>query len=207
MVSSLLSPPSSAVHYCVIATKKSVHHEWKGGEALQLVLPQWRAWWILQVTERNVHIVRVYLTVNHLAQMIWAFAILLSMQLSQLEDPRRPGGDLSSVAQVCLQHLWSYWWCCPHPQVSWLAIKSWSVVHYFVAQVLSLEQGWCLQLWSKSASAQDQEKCCWQLLLPQVDVWVRVRFDSNNIFRMLCHPLPSSCRVQDVVQSEVMSFT
>ena len=161
--------------HCVIDIKHFDQHEWKGSEALQLVLPQWRAWWILQVTERNVLIVRVYLTVNHLAQMIWAFAILLSMQLSQLEDPRRPGGDLSSVAQVCLQHLWSYWWCCPHPQVSWLAIKSWSVVHYFVAQVLSLEQGWCLQLWSKSASAQDQEKCCWKFLLPQVEAWERHR--------------------------------
>ena len=66
MFVSLIWFSASGLCHCVIDIKHFDQHEWKGSEALQLVLPQWRAWWILQVTERNVHIVRVYLTVNHL---------------------------------------------------------------------------------------------------------------------------------------------
>ena len=43
-----------------------------------------------------------------------------------------------------------------------------SLFKYFAGQVLSFEQEWCLQLRSKSAAPQDEEKCRWQLLFPQV---------------------------------------
>ena len=75
---------------------------------------------------------------------------------------------------------------------------------YFAGQVLSLEQGWCLQLWGESASAQDQEECCWQFFLPQVGAEASVSDQRFSCFRMLCHPLPSSCRGQADVRAEVI---
>ena len=56
-------------------------------------------------------------TKNYSYRVLYTFNSILSMQLSQLEDPRWKSCDLSSVAQVCLQHLWRHWWCRPHPQV------------------------------------------------------------------------------------------
>ena len=41
---SLLLPTAKSKHFRVVAIKKIFHrHEWEGGEALQLVLPQWGA--------------------------------------------------------------------------------------------------------------------------------------------------------------------
>ena len=58
----------------------------------------------------------------------WCFyyvsRFIFSLQLSQLEDPRRPSGDLPCAAQVRLQPLRRHRRCRPHPQVAFHVIES-----------------------------------------------------------------------------------
>ena len=140
----------------------------------------------------------------------WCFCyvtrLLFFLQLSQLEDPRRPSGDLPCAAQVRLQPLRRHRRCRPHPQVAShvdRSVAAFRVINFYCAGIAlwtrmglsamgqvcrSSRRGGTLLAISLLAGS-----CCGSLC---VGVLVET-------LRMLCHPLPSSCRGQDSVQEEV----
>ena len=63
--------------------------------------------------------------------------LTLLFQLSQFEDSRREGRDLSSTSQVRLQHLWRHWRRGSHYQVWFECSLRWSLCRPMICHVLN----------------------------------------------------------------------